>query len=166
MLGPDTFGLLTQDLTHVTMQSMVMLGVAFVLFYLGIARDYEPLLLVPIAAGCMLANLPLSPLIADEGMLRVLYDMGIVNELFPLLIFIGIGALTDFGPLLGNPRVVLLGAAGQFGIFVTLLAALLFGFTRPEASSIGIIGAIDGPTSIYVSGLLAPHLPGPITVAA
>ncbi len=95
---------------------------AFVLLYLGIARDYEPLLLVPIAAGCLLANLPLSPLIADDGMLRVLYDMGIRNELFPLLIFIGIGALTDFGPLLENPRLVLLGAAGQFGIFLTLIA--------------------------------------------
>jgi sodium ion-translocating decarboxylase beta subunit len=96
----------------------------------------------------------------------VLYGMGIRNELFPLLIFIGIGALTDFGPLLENPRLVLLGAAGQFGIFLTLLLALALGFTRPEAASIGIIGAIDGPTSIYVSGLLAPHLLGPITVAA
>jgi oxaloacetate decarboxylase beta subunit len=166
MLDPETLGLLMQGLTHVSVQSLVMIGVSFVLFYLGIVKDYEPLLLVPIAAGCLLANLPLSPLIADDGMLRVLYNMGIVNELFPLLIFIGIGALTDFGPLLENPRLVLLGAAGQFGIFLTLLAALMFGFTRPEAASIGIIGAIDGPTSIYVSGLLAPHLLGPITVAA
>jgi len=162
----DTLGLLLQGVAHVTPQSLVMIAVAFVLLYLGIARDYEPLLLVPIGAGCMLANLPLSPLVADDGMLRVLYDMGIRNELFPLLIFIGIGALTDFGPLLENPRLVLLGAAGQFGIFVTLLLALALGFSRPEAASIGIIGAIDGPTSIYVSGLLAPHLLGPITVAA
>jgi oxaloacetate decarboxylase beta subunit len=166
MIGPDTLDLLLQGITHVTPQSVVMIGVAFVLLYLGIVKDYEPLLLLPIAAGCLLANLPLSPLIADDGMLRVLYNMGIANELFPLLIFIGIGALTDFGPLLENPRLVLLGAAGQFGIFLTLIAALLFGFTRPEAASIGIIGAIDGPTSIYVSGLLAPHLLGPITVAA
>ena len=166
MLSPDTLGLLLQGLTNLTPQSVVMMLVAFVLLYLGIARHYEPLLLVPIAAGCLLANLPLSPLIADDGMLRVLYDMGIRNELFPLLIFIGIGALTDFGPLLENPRLVLLGAAGQFGIFLTLIAALLLGFTRPEAAAIGIIGAIDGPTSIYVSGLLAPHLLGPITVAA
>jgi len=98
--------------------------------------------------------------------LKVLYNMGITNELFPLLIFIGIGALTDFGPLLENPRLVLLGAAGQFGIFMTLILALLLGFTPPEAASIGIIGAIDGPTSIYVSGILAPHMLGPITVAA
>jgi oxaloacetate decarboxylase beta subunit len=99
-------------------------------------------------------------------MLRVLYNAGITNELFPLLIFIGIGALTDFGPLLENPRMVLLGAAGQFGIFMTLVLALVLGFSREEAASIGIIGAIDGPTSIYVSGILAPHLLGPITVAA
>ena len=143
-----------------------MIGVALVLLWLAIAKDYEPLLLLPIGAGCILANLPLSPLIAEDGMLRVLYDMGIRNELFPLLIFIGIGALTDFGPLLENPRMVLLGAAGQFGIFLTLLLALAIGFSRPEAASIGIIGAIDGPTSIYVSGILAPHLLGPITVAA
>ena len=166
MEGADTLALLMQGITHVTPQSLVMIGVACVLFYLGIVRNYEPLLLLPIAAGCLLANLPLSPLIAEDGMLRVLYQMGITNELFPLLIFIGIGALTDFGPLLENPRLVLLGAAGQFGIFLTLIAALLLGFTRPEAASIGIIGAIDGPTSIYVSGLLAPHLLGPITVAA
>ena len=166
MISPDTLGLLLQGLSHVTVASMVMIGLALVLLYLGIEKGYEPLLLLPIGAGCMLANLPLSPLIAEDGMLRVLYDMGIQNELFPLLIFIGIGALTDFGPLLENPRLVLLGAAGQFGIFLTLLAALVLGFTRPEAASIGIIGAIDGPTSIYVSGLLAPHLLGPITVAA
>ncbi len=166
MAGPDTLGLLLQGVANVTPQSVVMIGVACVLLYLGIVRRYEPLLLLPIGAGCLLANLPLSPLIADDGMLRVLYDMGIRNELFPLLIFIGIGALTDFGPLLENPRLVLLGAAGQFGIFLTLLLALALGFTRPEAASIGIIGAIDGPTSIYVSGLLAPHLLGPITVAA
>ncbi|HYN62536.1 MAG TPA: sodium ion-translocating decarboxylase subunit beta [Rubrivivax sp.] len=166
MLGPETVDLLMQGLTHVTPQSVVMILVSFVLLYLGIVKGYEPLLLLPIGAGCLLANLPLSPLIAEDGMLRVLYNMGIGNELFPLLIFIGIGALTDFGPLLENPRLVLLGAAGQFGIFLTLIAALLFGFTRPEAASIGIIGAIDGPTSIYVSGLLAPHLLAPITVAA
>jgi carboxybiotin decarboxylase len=166
MLGPDTLALLMQGLTHVTPQSVVMIVVSFVLLYLGIVKGYEPLLLLPIGAGCLLANLPMSPLIADDGMLRVLYNMGVGNEMFPLLIFIGIGALTDFGPLLENPRLVLLGAAGQFGIFLTLIVALFLGFTQPEAASIGIIGAIDGPTSIYVSGILAPHLLGPITVAA
>ena len=166
MFGEQTVGLLLQGVANVSPQSVIMIAVALVLLYLAIVRDYEPLLLLPIGAGCMLANLPLSPLIADDGMLRVLYNMGITNELFPLLIFIGIGALTDFGPLLENPRMVLLGAAGQFGIFLTLLLALVLGFSRPEAASIGIIGAIDGPTSIYVSGMLAPHLLGPITVAA
>ena len=166
MFGDQTVGLLLQGVANVSPQSVIMIAVALVLLYLAIVRDYEPLLLLPIGAGCMLANLPLSPLIADDGMLRVLYNMGITNELFPLLIFIGIGALTDFGPLLENPRMVLLGAAGQFGIFLTLLLALVLGFSRPEAASIGIIGAIDGPTSIYVSGMLAPHLLGPITVAA
>ena len=166
MIGADTLQLLLAGVANVSVQSVIMILVSFVLMYLGIVKDYEPLLLVPIGAGCMLANLPLSPLIAEDGMLKILYHAGIGNELFPLLIFIGIGALTDFGPLLENPRMVLLGAAGQFGIFLTLLAALAFGFTREEAASIGIIGAIDGPTSIYVSGILAPHLLGPITVAA
>jgi sodium ion-translocating decarboxylase beta subunit len=166
MLSGETLNLLLQGITHVSVASVVMILVAFVLMYLGIVKDYEPLLLVPIGAGCMLANLPLSPLIADDGMLKILYHAGIANELFPLLIFVGIGALTDFGPLLENPKMVLLGAAGQFGIFLTLILALVFGFSRPEAASIGIIGAIDGPTSIYVSGILAPHLLGPITVAA
>ncbi|MBL8324030.1 MAG: sodium ion-translocating decarboxylase subunit beta [Rubrivivax sp.] len=162
----ESLGLLAMGVAAVTPASLFMLAVAGVLLYLGIAKNYEPLLLVPIGAGCLLANLPLSPLIADDGMLKVLYHMGVGNELFPLLIFIGIGALTDFGPLLENPRMVLLGAAGQFGIFATLLLALVLGFSRPEAASIGIIGAIDGPTSIYVSGILAPHLLAPITVAA
>lgn len=166
MVDQETLGLLLKGVNHVTWQSVVMICVSFVLMYLAIVKDYEPLLLLPIAAGCMLANLPLSPLIGDDGMLKLLYNMGITNEMFPLLIFVGIGALTDFGPLLENPRLVLLGAAGQFGIFLTLMLALLIGFTPPEAASIGIIGAIDGPTSIYVSGILAPHMLGPITVAA
>ena len=166
MIDQGTIALLLKGVNAVTWESLVMIGVSFVLFYLAIVKDYEPLLLLPIAAGCMLANLPLSPLMAEDGMLKILYNMGVGNEMFPLLIFVGIGALTDFGPLLENPRLVLLGAAGQFGIFLTLLLALLLGFTQPEAASIGIIGAIDGPTSIYVSGILAPHLVGPITVAA
>ncbi|MHB8892946.1 MAG: sodium ion-translocating decarboxylase subunit beta [Candidatus Limnocylindrales bacterium] len=165
-MSAGTVDQLLAGITALTWQSVVMFVVAGTLLFLAIARDYEPLLLVPIASGCILANLPLSPVIADNGLLTILYDAGIENELFPLLIFIGIGAMTDFGPLLENPRMILLGAAGQFGIFGVLLLALLLGFTRQEAASIGIIGAIDGPTSIYVSGILAPHLLGPITVAA
>lgn len=166
MIDQQTIELLMKGVTHIIWQSMVMIGVSFVLFYLAIVKDYEPLLLLPIGAGCMLANLPLSPLMDEHGMLKILYQVGVENELYPLLIFIGIGAMTDFGPLLENPKFVLLGAAGQFGIFMTLILALLMGFDQKESASIGIIGAIDGPTSIYVSGLLAPHLLGPITVAA
>jgi sodium ion-translocating decarboxylase beta subunit len=165
-MSDDLIARLAQGLLNVSWQSLVMLAVACVLFYLAVVRDYEPLLLLPIGAGCLLANLPLSPMLGEDGMLAVLYRSGVANELFPLLIFIGIGALTDFGPLLENPRLVLLGAAGQFGIFATLIAALMIGFSPNEAASIGIIGAIDGPTSIYVSGILAPELLGPITVAA
>lgn len=166
MIDQETIGLLLKGVNGVTWQSLVMIGVSFVLMYLAIVKDYEPLLLLPIAAGCLLANLPLSPLVAEDGMLKVLYHMGVINEMYPLLVFIGIGALTDFGPLLENPRLILMGAAGQFGIFMTLIFALLLGFTQNESASIGIIGAIDGPTSIYVSGILAPHMLGPITVAA
>ena len=165
-MSQETIDLLLAGITGVTWQSIVMIAIAGGLLYLAIARDYEPLLLVPIAAGAILANLPLSPMIGEDGLLSILYDAGIENELFPLIIFIGIGAMTDFGPLLENPRMILLGAAGQVGIFSVLILALLLGFTRAESASIGIIGAIDGPTSIYVSGLLAPHLLGPITVAA
>jgi carboxybiotin decarboxylase len=157
---------LLAGLRAVTWQSVVMIAVAGVLLYLAIVRDYEPLLLVPIALGALLANLPLSPMIGPDGLLTILYDVGISTELFPLLIFIGIGALTDFGPLLENPRMILLGAAGQFGIFSVLVLALLLGFTVAESASIGIIGAVDGPTSIYVSEQLAPHLLAPIAVAA
>jgi len=166
MLDQETIGLLMRGVNNVTWQSLVMIGVGLVLFYLAIVKDYEPLLLLPIGAGCILANLPLSPMIEEHGMLKILYDMGVGNEMFPLLVFIGIGALTDFGPLLESPKFVLLGAAGQFGIFLVLIIALLLGFDQKEAASIGIIGAIDGPTSIYVSGILAPHMLGPITVAA
>ncbi|MGB7964398.1 MAG: sodium ion-translocating decarboxylase subunit beta [Propionicimonas sp.] len=165
-MSAETVQRLLQGLTNVTWQSVAMVAIGCLLIFLAVAREYEPLLLLPIGAGAILTNLPLSPLIGGDGMLTALYDMGIRTELFPLLIFIGIGALTDFGPLLENPKMVLLGAAGQFGIFLTLILALTMGFSRNEAASIGIIGAIDGPTSIYVSGILAPHLVGPITVAA
>ncbi len=157
---------LFQGVLHLTPGTIVMLALGGALIYLAIAKEYEPMLLIPIGAGCILANLPLSPLVEESGLLEILRKAGVSNELFPLLIFIGIGALTDFGPLLENPRMVLLGAAGQFGIFGTLLLALWLGYDLNEAASIGIIGAIDGPTSIYVSNLLAPHLLGPIAVTA
>jgi sodium ion-translocating decarboxylase beta subunit len=143
-----------------------MIIVAAILIYLGIAKDYEPMLLLPIGFGAILANLPLTGITERGGMLKVLYDAGIATELFPLFIFIAVGAMTDFGPLMENPRMALLGAAGQFGIFGTLMLALYLGFPMNEAGSIGIIGAIDGPTAIYVSSKLAPQLLGPIAVCA
>ncbi len=165
-MSPDTLRYLLQGLTGVTWQSALMVAIGLLLVWLAVKKEYEPLLLLPIGAGAILANLPLSPMVGEHGALTVLYNMGVANELFPLLIFVGIGAMTDFGPLLENPKMVLLGAAGQFGIFLTLLLALLLGFTHEQAASIGIIGAIDGPTSIYVSNKLAPELVAPITVAA
>lgn len=165
-MSSETLRLLLQGLTGVTWQSAVMMLIGLLLVWLAISKEYEPLLLLPIGAGAVLANLPLSPLISEHGALTTLYNMGVENELFPLLIFVGIGAMTDFGPLLENPKMVLLGAAGQFGIFLTLILALVLGFTHNQAASIGIIGAIDGPTSIYVSNKLAPDLLAPITVAA
>jgi oxaloacetate decarboxylase beta subunit len=147
-------------------RSIVMLCVGLVLLWLGIKKDCEPLLLVPIGFGCILVNIPVADLMGKEGFLRVIYDMGVSNELFPLLIFVGIGAMTDFGPVLANPSTFLLGAAGQFGIFLTLCLALALGFPQLDAVSIGIIGACDGPTAIYVSSRFAPHLLGAVSVAA
>lgn len=157
---------LLQAPLHLTWQNLVMMAAGGLLIYLAIAKDYEPVLLLPIGFGAILTNLPLTGIASEEGFLGILYAAGIRTELFPLLIFIGVGAMTDFGPLLENPKMALLGAAGQFGIFGTLMLALLLGFNLTESASIGIIGAIDGPTAIYVSTQLAPHLLGPIAVAA
>jgi len=144
----------------------IMIAVGCLLLYLGIKKDFEPLLLVPIGFGAILVNIPLAGLMEEEGFLRIIYDAGIMTELFPLLIFVGIGAMTDFGPLLENPKIFLLGAAGQFGIFLTLALALALGFPQKDAVSIGIIGACDGPTAIYVTSKYAPHLLGAVSVAA
>jgi sodium ion-translocating decarboxylase beta subunit len=144
----------------------VMIIVGLVLLYLGIKKDFEPLLLVPIGFGCILVNIPLTGLMEEGGFLKIIYDAGVITEVFPLLIFVGIGAMTDFGPLLENPKIFLLGAAGQFGIFLTLALALALDFTKLEAVSIGIIGACDGPTAIYVTSQYAPHLLGAVSVAA
>ena len=144
----------------------IMIGVGCLLLYLGIKKDFEPLLLVPIGFGAILVNIPLAGLMEKEGFLRIIYDMGIMTELFPLLIFVGIGAMTDFGPLLEDPKIFLLGAAGQFGIFLTLALALVLGFPQRDAVAIGVIGACDGPTAIYVTSKYAPHLLGAVSVAA
>lgn len=153
-------------LAHHGLPNIVMICISVVLFYLAIAKEVEPLLLLPIGFGCLLVNIPLSELMETGGLLKYVYDIGIATEVFPLLIFIGIGAMTDFTPLLENPKILFFGAAGQLGIFMTLLLALAFGFTQLEAVSIGIIGACDGPTAIYVTAQYAPQLLGPVSVAA
>jgi len=144
----------------------VMIIVGCTLLYLGIKKGMEPLLLVPIGFGAILVNIPLAGLMEKDGLLRYFYEAGVMTEIFPCLIFVGIGAMTDFGPLLENPRILLLGGAGQFGIFLTLILALLLGFTKMESVAIGIIGACDGPTAIYVTSKYAPHMLGAVSVAA
>jgi carboxybiotin decarboxylase len=148
--------------------NLVMFGVAGVLLYLAITRSYEPLLLIPIAFGAILANLPLANMGAyGSGLMALIYDGGIRTELLPPLIFLGVGVLTDFRPLLARPITFLLGAAAQAGIFVAALVAhYALGFTPEEAASIGIIGGADGPTSIFITVQLAPHLLGAVAVAA
>ncbi len=157
---------LTKGLSNFTLGNAVMILVGLVLVGLAVIKEYEPVLLLPIAFGCILANIPITGMWDEGGLFRVLYNAGIGNELFPLLIFVGVGAMIDFSPLLSQPRMVLLGAAGQFGIFGTLILATLLRFPLNQAASIGIIGAIDGPTSIYVAQKLAPELLAPIAVAA
>ena len=157
---------------NITWGQAVMLLISFVFLYLAIRREFEPLLLIPIAFGMLLANLPLAGLMAEPdaanpigGLLYYLYQ-GDHLGIFPPLIFLGVGAMTDFGPLIANPKALLLGAAAQFGIFFTFIGAILMGFTGQEAASIGIIGGADGPTAIFLASKLAPHLLGTIAVAA
>ena len=138
----------------------VMIFLGLVLIYLAIVKEYEPVLLLPIGFGCILANLGMAATADGHGFLSVLYRAGIESELFPLLIFIGVGGMIDFSPLLSQPYLALLGAAGQFGIYGTLIIATLLGFDLNEAASLGVIGAIDGPTAIFVAGKLAPEHAG------
>ncbi|EFR32746.1 MAG: sodium ion-translocating decarboxylase subunit beta [Peptoniphilus harei] len=152
-------------------QNVVMFIVSFILIYLAIKKEFEPLLLLPIAFGMLLRNLPLTGLmeVADpwqsSGVLAIMYN-GVKSNLFPCLIFMGVGAMTDFGPLIANPVSLLLGSAAQFGIYVAFIVAVKLGFTGPEAASIAIIGGADGPTAIFTTSQLAPHLLAPIAVAA
>ena len=166
-----------------TWQQGVMLLVSFGLLYLAIVKKFEPMLLLPIAFGMMLANLPETGLMADpaglmdatqrvegahwydDGVLRLIYA-GVKSSIFPCLIFMGVGAMTDFGPLLANPSSLLLGAAAQLGIYIAFIIAILFGFEPEEAASIAIIGGADGPTAIFTASKLAAHLLAPISVAA
>ncbi len=172
----EGFSKLLEGVFALRWEFLVMYAIGGILIYLAIKKDYEPMLLLPIGFGAILVNLPLNMIwgsAAEPGALLLLYNSGILTELFPLLIFIGIGAMTDFRPLFANPRMLFFGAAAQFGIFFTVLAALAIGAAFPSlgfdlftSASIGIIGAADGPTSIVVASKFAPKLLGPISVAA
>lgn len=161
----------TSGFVGITWGQAIMIGVSFILLYLAIKKGFEPLLLLPIAFGIFLVNLPLSGLMnppkdgAVGGLIYYLYQ-GVHLEIFPPLIFLGVGAMTDFGPLIARPSSLLLGAGAQFGVYFAFIVALLLGFTPQEAASIGIIGGADGPTSIFLASKMAPHLLGPIAVAA
>ena len=157
---------LIKGLVNFTAGNGLMIIVGSILIALAVIKQYEPVLLLPIGFGCILANIPLAGMTDGDGLFGVLYKVGISTEIFPLLIFVGVGAMIDFSPLLAQPKLVLLGAAGQFGIFGTLMLATFLGFPLNEAASIGVIGAIDGPTSIFVATKLAPRLLAPIAVAA
>lgn len=162
-------------IAEMTWQHLVMIGIGVILIYLAIAKEYEPTLLLPMGFGAILVNIPLTSALtqidpatgqAVEGVLNVFFEAGIATEIFPLLIFIAIGAMIDFSPLFRNPSLLLFGAAAQFGIFMTMILASYLGYDLREAASIGIIGAADGPTSIVVASRFAPNLLGPISVAA
>lgn len=159
-------------IVNFNISQVIMIVICGVLIWLAIKKKFEPLLLIPIGFGGLLANIPIANLAASDGILGILYSMGISNGLFPLLIFMGVGAMTDFGPLIANPRTALLGAAAQFGIFTTLLGTLFltkylgFSFTLKDAASIGIIGGADGPTAIFLASKLSPDLLGSIAIAA
>lgn len=151
--------------SNLTIENVIMILVGLVLLYLAIAKEYEPLLLMPIAFGDIMANFPNTGFETDMGVMMAI-GFGIKYEIFPPLIFMGVGAMTDFGPLIANPKTMLLGAAAQIGVFVALAGAMILGFNVQEAASIGIIGGADGPTSIYLTSKLAPHLLGAVAVAA
>src|SRR3990170_1531071 len=153
-------GFMNLSLGHV-----VMWLIGLTLIYLAIKKKYEPLLLLPIGFGVFIVNMPLTPLMGEHDgvpdLLNVFYHYGVEWDVIPPIIFLGLGALTDFGPLIANPRTILLGAAGQLGVYVAFFGALSLGFSMREAASIGIIGGADGPTTIYLASALAPHLLGP-----
>jgi len=164
---------LLKGITVLSIGNVVMIGVGAFLIYLAISKEYEPALLIPIGFSTILVNIPFSSAIDQwmggvlhRGVLSIFFDIGIITEIFPLLIFIAVGAMIDFGPLLEHPIMFLFGAAAQFGIFATMVVATLLGFDIKQAASIGIIGSADGPTSIYVAGRFAKDLLGPISVAA
>jgi oxaloacetate decarboxylase beta subunit len=155
----------TTGYANISIEQIIMILIACFLIYLAVVKQYEPLLLVPISFGMLLANIPVANLMAEGNFLYWIYQ-GVKLNIYPPLIFLGVGAMTDFGPLIANPRSLLLGAAAQFGIFTSFLGAGLLGFNFKEAASIGIIGGADGPTAIFLTNNLAPHLLGAVAIAA
>jgi sodium ion-translocating decarboxylase beta subunit len=158
-------------LPNLLLKQLVMMGIAFLFLYLAVAKKYEPLLLVPIGFGIFLVNFPLVPLMGftEQGapeLIRAFYKYGVQWEIIPCVIFLGLGAMTDFSPLIANPKTLIVGAGAQLGVFITYLGVLFFGFTLKEAASVGIIGGADGPTTIYLTTKLAPHLLGANALAA
>ncbi|MEW6267296.1 MAG: sodium ion-translocating decarboxylase subunit beta [Thermodesulfobacteriota bacterium] len=153
-------------IVHLTVGHVVMWLIGFLFIFLAIKKDFEPLLLVPIGFSIFLINMPIAPLTGPGEIIRLFFQYGLETEIIPCLIFLGIGALTDFGPMIANPKTLLLGASAQLGVYVAFFGAIAFGFTITEAASIGIIGGADGPTTIYLSSALAPHMIGMVAVAA
>lgn len=151
---------------HLTAGHVVMWFVGFLFMFLAIKKDFEPLLLVPIGFSIFLVNMPIAPLTGPGELIHLFFKYGLETEIVPCLIFLGIGALTDFGPMIANPKTLLLGASAQFGVYIAFFGSIFFGFSLQEAASIGIIGGADGPTSIYLSTALAPHMIGMVAVAA
>ncbi|MBF0232983.1 MAG: sodium ion-translocating decarboxylase subunit beta [Desulfamplus sp.] len=156
---------------HITVGQMIMMLIGLLFLYMAIAKEYEPLLLLPIGFGIFLVNFPITPLMGftEHGtpeLLRVFYKYGVEWEVIPCVIFLGLGAMTDFGPLIANPKTLIIGAGAQLGVFITYLGVLFFGFTLKEAASVAIIGGADGPTTIYLTAKLAPHLLGANALAA
>lgn len=164
--------LITQTgIPNLSIGQVIMILISFFFLYLAVAKEYEPLLLVPIGFGIFLVNFPLVPLMGftengDPELIRAFYKYGIQWEIIPCLIFLGLGAMTDFGPLIANPKTLIIGAGAQLGVFITYCGTLFFGFTLKEAASVGIIGGADGPTTIYLTAMLAPQLLGPNALAA
>ncbi len=166
MLEELTETLLSIGIFSLTPGNVIMWAIAFVLFYLAIKKGVEPLLLLPIGFGIFIANFPMTGLLEEGGLFYIFYHYGIKTELIPPLIFLGLGAMTDFGPLIANPKTLLLGAAAQLGVYGAFFCALLMGYSVAQAATIGIIGGADGPTSIFLSANLAPELMGAVSVAA
>jgi oxaloacetate decarboxylase beta subunit len=167
-MGFDIFHelLLKSGIVHLTIGHVVMWLIGFLFIFLAIKKDFEPLLLVPIGFSIFLVNMPIAPLTGPGELINLFFKYGLETEIIPCLIFLGIGALTDFGPMIANPKTLLLGASAQLGLYIAIFGSIMFGFSVKEAASVGIIGGADGPTTIYLATALAPHMIGMVAIAA